>query len=89
MCFLFGEYVEAYNARHARRGALVQGRYKALLVETEEHYLACLSYLALNPVGAGLCDRPEDWPWSSYAAGGLLAPRVEELLRRELDIVLS
>ena len=21
-----------------------------------------------NPVEAGLCENPEDWPWSSYAA---------------------
>ena len=64
---LFGPYVEEFNARHGRRGALVQGRYKALLVETEEHYVECVRYIAYNPVEAGLCDRPEDWPWSSYA----------------------
>ena len=88
MCFLFGEYVEAFNARHGRRGALVQGRYKATLVESEDHYLACLRYFAMNPVGAGLCERPEDWPWSSYAGDGRLAPRVEELLRQECDVIL-
>jgi putative transposase len=25
-------------------------------------------YIDLNPVRAGLCSEPEDWPWSSYAA---------------------
>ena len=25
-------------------------------------------YVALNPVAAGLCERPEDWRWSSHAA---------------------
>jgi REP element-mobilizing transposase RayT len=64
---LLGPYVEEFNERHSRRGALVQGRYKALLVETQEHYLECLRYFAHNPVGAGLCDRPEDWPWCGYA----------------------
>ena len=62
---LFGPYVEEFNERHGRRGALVQGRYKTVLVETEEHYLECVSYIAHNPVTAGLCDRPEEWPWSS------------------------
>jgi hypothetical protein len=25
-------------------------------------------YVALNPVEAGLCDRPEQWSWSSHAS---------------------
>jgi len=88
MQYLFGEYVEEFNARHGRRGALVQGRFKAVLVETEEHYLECLRYLASNPVAAGLCGRPEDWPWSSYGGDGRLAPRPDQLLRRDYGIAL-
>ncbi len=88
MQFLFATYVEEFNARYGRRGGLVQGRYKSKLVETESHYLECLRYLAMNPVGAGLCERPEDWLWSSYAGDGSLAPRVEQLLRGEFDIAL-
>jgi REP element-mobilizing transposase RayT len=87
MQFLFSTYVEEFNVRHTRRGTLVQGRYKATLVESEEHFLACLEYFANNPVAAGLCDRPQDWPWSSYAGDGELAPRAEQLLRSDLDIV--
>jgi hypothetical protein len=26
-----------------------------------------VSYIALNPVRAGICRRPEQWPWGSYA----------------------
>ena len=42
-------------------------------------------YIAVNPVEAGLCDRPEAWPWSSHAAvsGSAVGPRwldVERLL---------
>src|SRR5579871_6162930 len=25
-----------------------------------------LRYIHRNPVKAGLCERPEDWPWSSF-----------------------
>ena len=49
MQFLTGQYVQEFNLRHGRRGALVQGRYKAALVETEEHYLSCLHYFAHEP----------------------------------------
>lgn len=64
---LMGTWVEEYNATYGRRGALVQGRYKARLVDTDDYWESCLQYVALNPVAAGLCERPEDWPWSSYA----------------------
>ena len=82
MQFLTSQYVQEFNLRHGRRGALVQGRYKSGLVETPEHFLSCLQYFALNPVAAGLCDRPEDWPWSSYTG-------LERILKREFDMAFA
>ena len=32
-----------------------------------DHLLAEFKYIALNPVEAGMCERPQDWRWSSYA----------------------
>lgn len=64
---LMGTWVDEFNAKYARQGALVQGRYKARLVDTDDYWENCLQYVANNPVTAGLCARPEDWPWSSYA----------------------
>jgi REP element-mobilizing transposase RayT len=64
---LMATYVEEYNAKYERRGALVHGRYGAKLVDTDDYYEQCLSYVANNPVTAGLCLRPEEWPWSGYA----------------------
>jgi putative transposase len=34
----------------------------------EEHLLSAVRYVEMNPVRAGLCERPGDWPWSSYHA---------------------
>jgi REP element-mobilizing transposase RayT len=68
-------YAQAFNRRHGRFGHLVAERYSALLVEGEQHALAVLRYIALNPVLAGLCERPEQWFWSSYGATiGLRTP---------------
>jgi putative transposase len=39
---LMGTYVEEYNAKYKRRGALVHGRYGAKLVDTEEYYVECV-----------------------------------------------
>jgi len=71
---LSGMYCQSYNRRHGRKGHLVAGRYGTELVESEAHGVHIAAYLALNPVRAGLVDRPEDWPWSSYASLIGLAP---------------
>jgi REP element-mobilizing transposase RayT len=61
-------YARTFNERHRRLGHLVAARYASAVVESEAHALELCRYLPLNPVRAGLCRRPEQWPWSSYAA---------------------
>ena len=34
----------------------------------EEHLLAAVRYVEMNPVRAGLCSDPVQWKWSSYHA---------------------
>jgi len=60
-------YVGWFNARHERSGTLWEGRFRAGLIEGERHLLACMRYIELNPVRAGLCMEPAQWPWSSAA----------------------
>jgi REP element-mobilizing transposase RayT len=63
---LNGVYSQRYNRRHKQVGHLMQGRYKAIIVD-KETYLAELSrYIVLNPVRVGISKRPEQWKWSSY-----------------------
>jgi REP element-mobilizing transposase RayT/AraC-like DNA-binding protein len=61
-------YVQSFNRRHGRDGHLFQGRYKSPLILSESHLFAAFRYIALNPVDAALCKRPEDWRWSSHRA---------------------
>lgn len=65
---LNGMHAQAFNSRHGQFGSLVRDRYHTELVETDAHLLAVIRYIALNPVRAGLCARPADWRFSSYAA---------------------
>jgi putative transposase len=65
---LNGLYGQTFNRRHAERGHVFQGRYHSELIEREAHFVETARYIALNPVRAGLCRRPEEWPWSSYGA---------------------
>jgi putative transposase len=64
---LNGQFARWHNRRHRLKGHVFEARFHAELVERQEHFLETMRYIALNPVRAGLCGRPEDWPWSSYA----------------------
>ncbi len=55
-----------FNARHKLKGHVVDGRFSAKRIESESHLLTTYRYIARNPVDAGLCDGPADWPWCSY-----------------------
>ena len=74
MQHLNSRYCQTYNLRHERKGHVLRGRFGTSLVESDRHATRLVSYLALNPVSAGLVERPEDWPWSTYASLVGLAP---------------
>jgi putative transposase len=61
-----GAYTTYYNTKWQRAGHLFQGRYKAILVEADEYAGELSRYIHLNPVRAGITDRPEGYRWSSY-----------------------
>jgi putative transposase len=59
-------YVRLFNKRSQRSGTLFEGRYKSTLIQTERYLLACMAYIDLNPVRAGMVTQPQEYPWSSY-----------------------
>jgi putative transposase len=83
---LNGRYARWWNKRHHRVGHMFQGRFKAQIVEASVYLVRLCRYVLLNPVRAGLCSHPAQWPWSSYrmlagttSSGGV---DVESLLRQ-------
>src|SRR3989339_1664941 len=54
---LNGVYTQALNRRRNRVGHVFQGRYKAVLVQKDNHLLELCRYIVLNPVRAGLVDK--------------------------------
>lgn len=64
---LNGVYAQGFNRRHGRKGHLLEDRYYSVVIEADGHLLQVIRYIALNPVHAGVCARPADWQWSSYA----------------------
>ena len=44
------------------------------LIRDEADLHRCNHYTLMNPVNAGLCRQPEDWPWSSVRVGQAFEP---------------
>jgi hypothetical protein len=58
-------FARYYNKRHNRRGYFWGDRFKSVIVEKGESLINCLAYIDLNPLRAGIVNRPEDYRWSS------------------------
>jgi putative transposase len=71
---LNSSYSQWFNRRHGRVGHVMQGRFRALLVDNDVYLLRVLRYIVMNPVASGLVKVPEAWRWSSYRATRGLAP---------------
>lgn len=59
-------YSNYFNIKENRIGHLFQGRYHAILIDSENYLLEVSRYLHLNPVRANVVKKPEDYPYSSY-----------------------
>ncbi|HVM16609.1 MAG TPA: transposase [Gaiellaceae bacterium] len=74
---LNGIYARYLNDRHGLAGHVFERRFNSTLVESDRQLAETARYVELNPVRAGICDDPTDWPWSSHAAaiGAARPPR--------------
>ena len=63
---LHGVYTQRFNRRHARVGHVLQGGYKAILVQRDGYLMELSRYVVLNPVRARMVRTSRDWRWSSY-----------------------
>jgi len=67
-------FASRFNSRHGYVGShLFQKRYFSKLIENHRYLMVAHTYVALNPVEAGVCRHAETWPWSS--TGALLGHR--------------
>ncbi len=61
-------FVAWYNKKYERFGHLFQERFISKPVESEAYFLSVLQYIQENPVRAGICAYPSNYPWSSCQA---------------------
>jgi REP element-mobilizing transposase RayT len=66
MQWLNTTYTVRFHRRHSQSGHLLQGRYKAVLVADDSHWINLSIYIHLNPVRAGMVSGPAQYEWSSF-----------------------
>ncbi len=76
-----------YNRSYDRRGRFWGDRFKSVYLGDLRAVLDCMLYVELNPVRAGLVERPEEWAGSSVylrelGKGSWLMPLTEVLAHR-------
>lgn len=79
MQYVGRRYVPYVNHTYGRTGTLWEGRYKGSLVQDEGYLLACMRYIELNPVRAGMVKTAASYRWSSYACNA--SGRKNELIK--------
>lgn len=62
---LSNAYTEYFNKKYKRNGCLMQGRYKAAKISTDEILRHVSRYIHINPVVGGLSKSANDYKWSS------------------------
>ncbi|MFH1368054.1 MAG: transposase [Elusimicrobiota bacterium] len=65
---ILNSYTRYFNTKHERKGPLWEGRFKSVLVGTDEYLMHLTRYVHLNPATAQIVTKPEEWLYSSYNA---------------------
>jgi REP element-mobilizing transposase RayT len=63
-------YAYWFNAKYRRTGHLFQDRFKSEPIEDDVYFLTALRYIYQNPVAAGLCEKTDEYEWSSRRFSG-------------------
>ena len=76
-------YTKYFNTKHQRTGALFQGIFKAVYVESEEQLVHLVRYIHLNPVASRLITMHDlaIYPWSSH--GQYLKNASSDIIERD------
>lgn len=83
MRHLDGVYTQRFNRAHRRDGPLFRGRYRAILIDSDEYLLGVVRYIHHNPVEAGVVSNIDRYRWSSHW-GYLKKRKAPEWLNTEL-----
>jgi REP element-mobilizing transposase RayT len=72
------QYAMYYNKRHNKVGYVFRNRYKSEGIYTNNHLYNCIRYIYNNPVKAGICSKPEEYPYSNFKENKLKLKETEK-----------
>lgn len=78
---LSNSYTKYYNTKHKRVGPLLQGEFKAVLIESDAQLIHVSRYIHLNPISSFLVKDLNQYPWSSY--GEYIRGNVDGICNKE------
>ena len=61
-------YTQWFNRVHQKVGHVFQGRYRAIVCDSDEYLVTLVRYIHLNPVRAGLVPKPDLYRYSGHRA---------------------
>ena len=61
-----GKYALWFNKKYDRVGHLFQDRFRSEAIDSDQYFLSVLKYIHMNPVKGGICNRPDEYPYSSF-----------------------
>ncbi|MCM8801202.1 MAG: transposase [Candidatus Omnitrophica bacterium] len=65
---LYERYADYFNKKYERKGHVFYGPYRSALCFDETYLISASIYIHINPVKAGIIDKPEKYRWSSCRA---------------------
>ena len=79
---LFNAYTKAFNKKYNRHGALFERPFRRKSIENENYFQNLIAYIHNNPVHHNICERPMNYPWSSYIT--CISDKPTKLKRKEV-----
>ena len=76
----FNSYTKSFNKKYNRKGALFIDYLRRTLISDEEYLRNMVLYIHQNPIHHAICNRLENWKYSSYNS---MLSKKPTLLNRE------
>lgn len=80
------KYAKYYNKKYNRVGYVFRGRYKSQEIYTLRHFYNCIYYIHQNPVKARICEKAEEYLYSSL---GNNCFKIETKMEKEIKMQLE
>lgn len=80
-------YIRYFNTKYKRRGTLLEGNFRSVLIEDENQLLHVSRYIHLNPVSSFITKDLKNYRWSSYHS--FIDPKIKSIINCQTNLILE